>query len=103
MAARILIADDDQVLQRLLLHTLKMEGYEVLTARDGNDALAVIGRERPDLVILDVMMPGHQRFRALPDPPQSARDAHAAHHHAQRPLRRAGEGERPAAPAPTNT
>ena len=62
MAPRILIADDDQVLQRLLLHTLKMEGYDVVTAHDGNEALALIGRDRPDLVILDVMMPGLNGF-----------------------------------------
>jgi pilus assembly protein CpaE len=62
MPARILVADDDPVLQRLLLHTLKMEGYDVLTARDGNETLEVIARDRPDLVILDVMMPGYNGF-----------------------------------------
>lgn len=62
MAARILIADDDPILQRLLLHTLKLEGHDMLTARDGSEALELIARERPDLLILDVMMPGINGF-----------------------------------------
>jgi DNA-binding response OmpR family regulator len=62
MTARIVVADDDPILQRLLLHTLKLEGYDVLLARDGNEALNTVVRERPDLVILDVMMPGLNGF-----------------------------------------
>jgi DNA-binding response OmpR family regulator len=62
MTARILVADDDSVLQRLLLHTLKLEGYEVLLANDGNTAWELVNRERPDLVVLDVMMPGINGF-----------------------------------------
>jgi pilus assembly protein CpaE len=62
MPARILIADDDPVLQRLLTHTLAAEGYEVVLARDGNETLEAVTRERPDLVVLDVMMPGYTGF-----------------------------------------
>jgi DNA-binding response OmpR family regulator len=62
MTARILVADDDSVLQRLLLHTLKLEGYDVLLANDGNAAWEIALRERPDLVVLDVMMPGLNGF-----------------------------------------
>ena len=62
MPARILVADDDPVLQRLLLHTLKLEGYDVVTASDGNQTLEAVTRDRPDLVILDVMMPGYNGF-----------------------------------------
>ena len=62
MAARILVADDDATLQRLLFHTLKLEGYEVIAAHDGIEVIDAINRDRPDLVILDVMMPGHNGF-----------------------------------------
>ncbi|MHB1420935.1 MAG: response regulator [Bacillota bacterium] len=58
MAHTILIVDDDaHVLDLLQVYLLK-EGYRVLVARDGNDALALFGREQPELVVLDIMMPG---------------------------------------------
>jgi CheY-like chemotaxis protein len=55
--ARVLVADDDPVIRRLLEVNLELEGHEVLQAGDGTEALAVIRAEDPDLVILDVMMP----------------------------------------------
>lgn len=55
--ARVLVADDDAVIRRLLEVNLEMEGHEVLHAGDGTEALDVIRREDLDLVILDVMMP----------------------------------------------
>jgi two-component system response regulator VicR len=55
--ARILVVDDEQDLVWALQHALCAEGYEVLTAGDGVQALAVARRHRPDLVVLDIAMP----------------------------------------------
>ena len=57
MAAKILVADDDPMLQRLIMNTLKLEQYEVVIASDGQQALELARSEKPDLIILDVMMP----------------------------------------------
>ncbi len=62
MTHKILIADDEPNILISLEFLMKREGYQVLLARDGNEALAVIARERPDLVLLDVMMPGKSGF-----------------------------------------
>ena len=55
----ILVVDDDSVLRRLLATVLKLRGFEVLTAEDGNDAIQVIDsrRGRVDLVLADILMP----------------------------------------------
>ena len=55
--ARILIVDDDPKIVRLVRAYLEQAGYHVLTAHDGNAALLLIRQERPDLVVLDLMMP----------------------------------------------
>ena len=57
MSQKILIADDEPNILISLEFLMKREGYEVLLARDGQEALDVIARERPALVLLDVMMP----------------------------------------------
>jgi DNA-binding response OmpR family regulator len=54
----ILIADDDQKIVEMLRRTLSYEGYGVLTAADGREALAQAEAHHPDLVVLDWMMPG---------------------------------------------
>lgn len=54
---RILVADDDNVVTRLLESRLKESGFEVFCAADGLDALVKIKQHRPDVIILDVMMP----------------------------------------------
>lgn len=54
----ILIVDDDPTILELLEVNLEMEGYEVVRAEDGRMAIEKAGTERPDLILMDVMMPG---------------------------------------------
>ena len=56
-AARVLVVDDDPVIQKLLKVNFEMEGYEVLSAADGAEGLDQAKSGRPDVIILDVMMP----------------------------------------------
>jgi CheY-like chemotaxis protein len=58
MQARILVADDDPIILRLLEVNLGLEGFEVETAARGEDAVRRAQELRPDVIILDVMMPG---------------------------------------------
>jgi two-component system alkaline phosphatase synthesis response regulator PhoP len=53
----VLVVDDDPVIQKLLQVNFEMEGYDVVVAGDGEEGLALAREERPDLVLLDVMMP----------------------------------------------
>jgi two-component system cell cycle response regulator len=62
MSARILVVDDIEANVRLLQAKLEAEYYEVLTAPDGPTALALAAAEKPDIVLLDVMMPGMDGF-----------------------------------------
>ena len=62
MTARILVVDDVEANVRLLEAKLTLEYYEVLTASDGSSALQVAYEERPDIILLDVMMPGMDGF-----------------------------------------
>ncbi|HSV04238.1 MAG TPA: PleD family two-component system response regulator [Phenylobacterium sp.] len=74
MSARILVVDDIEANVRLLEAKLAAEYYEVLTAGDGPTALALAAAEQPDLVLLDVMMPGMDGFsvcRRLKDDPET--------------------------------
>ena len=54
---RVLVVDDDMAVRGSLERSLRFEGYEVSTAPDGVTALDLVARDRPDIVILDVMMP----------------------------------------------
>jgi DNA-binding response OmpR family regulator len=58
MPARVLIADDDAVVRDVVRRYLERDGLEVRIAGDGNEALRVLGSERIDVAVLDVMMPG---------------------------------------------
>jgi DNA-binding response OmpR family regulator len=59
---KILVADDEPNIVISLEYLLKREGYAVLIARDGQEALDTIARDKPDLVLLDVMMPKKTGF-----------------------------------------
>lgn len=54
---KILIVDDDVHIQRLYKEELEEEGYEVITAGTGKEALALFEKEKPDIVTLDILMP----------------------------------------------
>ncbi len=62
MTCKILIVDDEPNILVSLEYLMKREGYEVHLARDGQEALDVLRRERPRLVLLDVMMPKKSGF-----------------------------------------
>lgn len=54
---KVLIADDEPDILEIIQYNLQKEGYEVITARDGDEALAKAKIHQPDLIILDIMMP----------------------------------------------
>ena len=54
-----MIADDEQLMRQLVVDFLQPEGYELIEAADGKEALELYQKEHPDLVLLDVMMPGY--------------------------------------------
>ena len=62
MAHRILVVDDDKQIVRLVQSYLDQAGYAVLTALDGEEAMRAIRRERPDLIVLDLMLPKHDGY-----------------------------------------
>lgn len=61
----ILVADDDPLLIALIRFKLEARGHDVMTAGDGEEALALMATRRPDLVVLDAMMPGTDGFDVL--------------------------------------
>ena len=62
---RILVVDDEPSIVRTLSYVLRRDGFEVLEAHDGAEAVEVARREKPDLVFLDVMMPRMSGFDAI--------------------------------------
>jgi two-component system, OmpR family, alkaline phosphatase synthesis response regulator PhoP len=62
---KILIVDDDPVVHMLYKRHLEKEGFELLVARNGVEALAVAAQTKPDLILMDVMMPAKDGLSAL--------------------------------------
>lgn len=62
MKKRVLLIEDDPSSVRLVSYTLEQEGYEVLTATNGLEGLKKVREEAPDLLVLDVMLPGLDGF-----------------------------------------
>jgi DNA-binding response OmpR family regulator len=58
MSKRVLICDDEPYIVESVSYVVRKAGFDVLTAEDGEEALAAAHREKPDLVFLDIMMPG---------------------------------------------
>ncbi len=54
---KILIVDDDRIILKTLSFKLKANGYQVLTALDGSEAVSAVRKERPDLILLDISFP----------------------------------------------
>ena len=66
LAATVLVADDDADILSFMEINLRLEGFEVVTARDDPDALAKATDVQPDLVVLDVLMPGIDGYTICP-------------------------------------
>src|SRR5258706_9488572 len=65
MAAKLLLVEDDNNLREIYEARLQAEGYTIVAAKDGEEALVVAKAEKPDLVISDVMMPKISGFEML--------------------------------------
>src|SRR2546422_11019155 len=75
MAKRILVAEDDPDNRCIVVKVLTLDGHETLEAADGESALALARRERPDLIVMDLAMPGMDGWEAsrrLKADPQTA-------------------------------
>ena len=62
---KILLAEDDKQIGDMIAFKLGNGGHKVVRAQDGEEAIALAGRERPDLILLDAMMPGISGFEVL--------------------------------------
>ena len=65
MAKKILIIEDDKFLRELIAQKLVKEGYDIAEAVDGEKGIKAVGEEKPDLVLLDLVLPGIDGFEVL--------------------------------------
>jgi CheY-like chemotaxis protein len=73
---KILIVDDDPVVHMLYKRHLEKEGFELLMARNGIEALSVAAQSKPDLILMDVMMPAKDGLAALRELKQNESTRH---------------------------
>jgi len=73
---KILIVDDEAYIRRLYRDELREEGYDVLSAGGGEEALQMFDRERPDVVVLDIRLPDRDGLDVLGQMLSRRRDAH---------------------------
>ena len=64
MGQTVLVVDDEQNIVNIFAFNLKKEGYEVLTAGDGEEAVEIVEKHQPDLILLDIMMPKMDGYEA---------------------------------------
>ena len=70
---KILVVDDEEVILELLQYNLEKEGYQVFTAGNGKDAVQIAKEQKPELILMDIMMPGQdgvetcRQIREIPE------------------------------------
>jgi CheY-like chemotaxis protein len=72
---KVLVADDEQAITELVAFALEIEGFQVIQAPDGLEALRLVKEERPNLAMIDIMMPGmdgREVSRRIKDNPETA-------------------------------
>ncbi len=74
--AKVLIIDDSPTEMQLLTNIMEKNGYEVITAKNGHSGIAVARRTQPELILMDVVMPGMNGFQATR---QLSKDEKTAH------------------------
>ncbi|MEJ0073743.1 MAG: response regulator [Candidatus Saccharibacteria bacterium] len=79
------MVEDDDALANVYTMRLKGEGFDVRRVANGEDALAAAKEHKPDMVLLDAMMPKVSGFDVLDIPPQHSRNCQPQDHHADRP------------------
>lgn len=73
MAKKILIVEDDKFLRELIFRKLENEGYQVVAAVEGEEGLKKADEEKPDLILLDLILPGIDGFEVLSQLKQNER------------------------------
>ena len=86
--AKLLIVEDEADIRELISFNLEMSGYEVLKARNGEDGLAKARSEMPDLIILDLMLPGMDGIQVCSHLKKDPRSEGYSHYNADGPFGR---------------